>query len=90
MGLVCAVVFQRQGRLYYADPGALTLHVGDHVLYPTAQGDEVAEVMWAPQWVSDDVGGLPTLVGHGRRRRTWPRPRRAARSVPRPVSRRDG
>ena len=63
MGLICAVVFQRQGRLYYADPGPLTLHVGDHVLYPTAQGDEVAEVMWAPQWVSDDIGGLPTLVG---------------------------
>ena len=66
MGLVCAVVFQRQGRLYYADPAALTLHVGDHVLYPTAQGNEVAEVMWAPQWVSEDIGGLPTLVGLAR------------------------
>lgn len=61
--MVCAVVFQRQGRLYYADPGDLELHVGDHVLYPTDGGDEVAEVMWAPQWVSDDVGGLPVLSG---------------------------
>lgn len=61
--MVCAVVFQRQGRLYYADPGELTLHVGDQVLYPTASGDEVAEVVWAPQWVSEDVGGLPVLVG---------------------------
>ena len=61
--MVCAVVFQRQGRLYYADPGPLTPHVGEHVLYPTDAGPEVAEVMWAPQWVSEDIGGLPVLVG---------------------------
>jgi cell fate regulator YaaT (PSP1 superfamily) len=61
--MVCAVVFQRQGRLYYADPGELTLRVGDHVRYPTSAGDEVAEVMWAPQWVSEDIGGLPVLSG---------------------------
>ena len=63
MGMVCAVVFQPQGRLYYADPGALTLQVGDHVLYPTAEGPEIAQVMWAPQWVSEDIGGLPVLDG---------------------------
>ena len=63
MPMMCAVVFAPQGRLYYADPGDLTPAVGDHVLYPTADGDEVAQVMWAPQWVSDDVGGLPTLAG---------------------------
>src|SRR3954451_11911171 len=63
MGMVCAVVFQRQGRLYYADPGELSLAVGDHVLFPTELGPEVAEVMWAPQWVSEDVGGLPVLSG---------------------------
>jgi cell fate regulator YaaT (PSP1 superfamily) len=61
--MICAVVFQRQGRLYYADPGEFTPRVGDHVLYPTDAGAEVAEVMWAPQWVSEDVGGLPILVG---------------------------
>jgi cell fate regulator YaaT (PSP1 superfamily) len=61
--MVCAVAFQRQGRLYYADPGELTLHVGDHVRYPTSEGDEVAEVVWAPEWVSEDVGGLPVLSG---------------------------
>jgi len=60
--MVCAVVFQRQGRLYYADPGVLTPSVGEHVLYPTDAGAEVAEVMWAPQWVSDDIGGLPVLI----------------------------
>jgi cell fate regulator YaaT (PSP1 superfamily) len=61
--MICAVVFQRQGRLYYADPGSLTPQVGDHVLYPTDSDPEVAEVMWAPQWVSEDVGGLPVLLG---------------------------
>src|SRR6266568_4866216 len=63
MGMVCAVVFQRQGRLYYADPGSLTPSVSDEVLYPTDDGPEVAEVMWAPQYVSDDIGGLPVLAG---------------------------
>jgi cell fate regulator YaaT (PSP1 superfamily) len=63
MGMVCAVVFQRQGRLYYADPGELTPKVGEQVLYPTELGAEVAEVMWAPQWVSEDIGGLPVLAG---------------------------
>jgi cell fate regulator YaaT (PSP1 superfamily) len=63
MGMVCAVVFQPQGRMYYADPGKLTPQVGDHVLYPTDDGPEVAQVMWAPQWVSEDVGGLPVLTG---------------------------
>ncbi|MEO9139062.1 MAG: regulatory iron-sulfur-containing complex subunit RicT [Jatrophihabitans sp.] len=61
--MMCAVVFQPQGRLYYADPGELTPAVGDHVLYPTDDGDEVAQVTWAPQWVSEDVGGLPVLSG---------------------------
>jgi len=63
MGMVCAVVFQRQGRLYYADPGELTPRVGDHILFPTTEGAEVAEVMWAPEWVSEEFGGLPTLLG---------------------------
>jgi cell fate regulator YaaT (PSP1 superfamily) len=61
--MMCAVVFQPQGRLYYADPGALTPQVGDHVLYPTDDGAEVAQVVWAPEWVSDDVAGLPALTG---------------------------
>jgi cell fate regulator YaaT (PSP1 superfamily) len=61
--MVCAVTFQRNGRLYYADPGPLTPHVGDHVLFPTNDGAEVAQVVWAPQYVSEDIGGLPVLVG---------------------------
>ena len=66
MPLVCAVTFQPRGRLYYADPGAVTdLEVGDHVLYPTSDGPEVAQVVWAPTWSSDDVGtsAWPVLVG---------------------------
>ena len=59
--MMCAVVFQPQGRLYYADPGGLSPQVGDHVLYPTEDGDEVAQVTWAPQWVSEHIGGLPVL-----------------------------
>ena len=63
MGLICAVTFTDRGRLYYADPGALKPAVGDHVLYPTHEGAEVAQVMWAPQWTGDDIGGLPVLLG---------------------------
>jgi cell fate regulator YaaT (PSP1 superfamily) len=63
MSMICAVVFQPQGRLFYADPGELRPEVGDHVLYPTEAGNEVAQVMWAPQWVSEEVGRLPVLAG---------------------------
>jgi cell fate regulator YaaT (PSP1 superfamily) len=61
--MVCAVVFQPNGRLYYADPGGLSPQVGEHVLYPTDDGAEIAQVVWAPQWVSEEIGGLPVLVG---------------------------
>ena len=30
---------------------------------PTDSGPEVAECIWAPQWVSEDVGGLPVCAG---------------------------
>ena len=42
MAMVCAVTFERHGRLYYADPGELTPEIGDQVLYPTDDGAEVA------------------------------------------------
>jgi cell fate regulator YaaT (PSP1 superfamily) len=63
MGLICAVTFTDKGRLYYADPGSLTPAVGEFVLYPTVEGPEVAQVMWAPQYTSEDIGGLPKLEG---------------------------
>jgi cell fate regulator YaaT (PSP1 superfamily) len=61
--MVCAVTFEKHGRLYYADPGDFTPQIGDRVLFPTEDGPEVAEVMWGAVWVSEDVAGLPTLQG---------------------------
>ncbi len=63
MGMVMAVSFTRYGRLYYLDPGGLTPRVGDKVLVPTDSAPEVAECVWAPQWVSEDIGGLPVCAG---------------------------
>lgn len=61
--MVMAVSFQRYGRLYYLDPGELRPKVGDKVLVPTDAGSEVAECVWAPEWVTDDVGALPECAG---------------------------
>jgi cell fate regulator YaaT (PSP1 superfamily) len=63
MGQLCAVSFNRYGRLYYFDPGELRPAVGDLVLVPTAEGPEVAECVWAAQWVDEETSGYPRLVG---------------------------
>jgi cell fate regulator YaaT (PSP1 superfamily) len=63
MSFVLAVSFTRYGRLYYFDPAGYQPKVGDRVLVPTDDGTEVAECVWAPQFVSDDIGGLPQLAG---------------------------
>ena len=63
MGMLCAVSFNRYGRLYYLDPGDLRPNVGDKVLVPTDDGPEVAECVWAAQWVSEDTSGFPRLAG---------------------------
>src|SRR5690606_33057164 len=63
MGMVMAVSFTRYGRLRYLDPGPHSPKVGDKVLVPTDDGPEVAECVWAPQWVSEDVDGLPVCAG---------------------------
>ncbi|QLQ38960.1 PSP1 domain-containing protein [Micromonospora robiginosa] len=63
MGMLCAVSFNRYGRLYYLDPGELRPQVGDRVLVPTDDGPEVAECVWAAQWVSEDTDGFPKLAG---------------------------
>src|SRR5260370_3823561 len=63
MGMMMAVSFERYGRLYYLDPGPHTPKVGDKVLVPTDAGPEVAECIWAPQWVSEDIGGMPLCAG---------------------------
>src|SRR5947209_18005178 len=61
--MVMAVSFERYGRLYYLDAGDMSVRVGDKVLLPTDDGTEVAECVWAPQWVDDEIGGLPRLAG---------------------------
>ncbi len=63
MGLVMAVAFTRRGRLYYLDPGRHRPRVGEKVLVPTADGPEVAECVWPPEWVEEDIGGLPVCAG---------------------------
>src|SRR3954468_20261290 len=63
MALVCAVSFERYGRLYYVDPGPHRPVVGDRVLVPTDEGPEVAECIWPPQEVYEPVAGLPVLAG---------------------------
>jgi cell fate regulator YaaT (PSP1 superfamily) len=61
--MVCAVSFERYGRLYYLDPGPYAPKVGDKVLVPTDDEPEVAECVWAPQWVSEDTAGMPVVQG---------------------------
>jgi cell fate regulator YaaT (PSP1 superfamily) len=61
--MMMAVSFERSGRLYYLDPGSYAPAVGQMVLVPTDAGPEVAECIWAPQWVDDDIGGLPVCAG---------------------------
>ena len=80
MSRVLAVSFERYGRLYYLEAGEHSPRVGDRVLVPTDDGTEVAECVWAPQWVDEEIGGLPVMAGpatdgdldrdqHNRRRR---------------------
>jgi cell fate regulator YaaT (PSP1 superfamily) len=63
MSMLCAISFNRYGRLYYYDPGELRPAVGDLVLVPTDDGDEVAECVWAPEWTDIDTAGFPRLAG---------------------------
>jgi cell fate regulator YaaT (PSP1 superfamily) len=63
MGMLCAVTFNRYGRLFYLDPGAFQPKVGQKVLVATDDGPEVAECVWAAQWVSDDTSGFPKMLG---------------------------
>lgn len=63
MARVMAVTFERYGQLHYLDPGERAYHVGDWVLYPTADGDEVAQCVWAPEESTDGFDGLPLCAG---------------------------
>jgi cell fate regulator YaaT (PSP1 superfamily) len=61
--MMMAVSFEQYGRLYYVDPGPYTPAVGAKVLVPIDGGAEVAQCVWAPQWVDEDVAGLPVCAG---------------------------
>ncbi len=61
--MLCAVAFNKYGRLYYLDPGEFSPKVGDKVLVPTDDGPEVADCMWAPQWIDEETSGFPRLLG---------------------------
>src|SRR6266566_5290089 len=61
--MMMAVSFERRGRLHYLDPGSHRPAVGDKVLVPTDTGPEVAECIWSPTWIDDDIGGLPLCAG---------------------------
>ncbi len=63
MGMLCAVTFVDKGQLHYADPGGLTLEVGDHVLLPTEHGPVTATVVWASEYSGEDTDGFPVVVG---------------------------
>src|SRR5216683_1247781 len=61
--MMMAVSFERYGRLYYVDPGPYIPAVGEQVLVPTDAGPEVAQCVWAPQWVDEEITGLPVCAG---------------------------
>jgi cell fate regulator YaaT (PSP1 superfamily) len=61
--MMMAVSFSRSGSLHYLDPGPYQPAVGTKVLVPTSTGPEVAECIWTPQWIDDDIGGLPVCAG---------------------------
>jgi cell fate regulator YaaT (PSP1 superfamily) len=61
--MMMAVTFTRSGRLYYLDAGGLTPRVGDFVLFPTSTSAEVCQVVWGPEHVDDEIGGLPVCAG---------------------------
>lgn len=63
MPRVMAVSFERYGRLYYLDAGDGGYEIGDRVLVPTDAGPEVAECVWAPEWLTEDFGELPQCAG---------------------------
>ncbi|MEL4358299.1 PSP1 domain-containing protein [Luteococcus sp. H101] len=64
MARVMAVTFETHGQLHYLDPGEQQWRVGEKVLYPTDHGPEVAQVVWAPEFVdSQKLVGLPMCAG---------------------------
>lgn len=64
MPRVMAVAFERHGQLHYLDPGDGQYRVGQWVRYPTEDGVEVAQVVWAAEDVPEPLAdGVPVCQG---------------------------
>ena len=59
MPVVVGVRFRRAGKIYYFDPGGLTLQIADKVVVETARGLEFGEVVIAPREVPEASLVLP-------------------------------
>ncbi len=64
MPQVVGVTFRRVGKVYFFDPGDLTLKEGEFVLVETARGVEFGEVVQAPRMVAEEelVAPLKRIV----------------------------
>jgi len=54
MPIVVGVRFKRAGKMYYFDPDALDIHVGDYVIVETAKGLEFGQAVSGPKEVSEE------------------------------------
>ncbi|HJE50628.1 MAG TPA: hypothetical protein K8V15_01375 [Tessaracoccus flavescens] len=63
MTRVMAVAFDTYGTLHYLNPGERTYAVGEWVLYPTADGPEVAQCVWAAEEAGEAYDDLPVCLG---------------------------
>lgn len=61
--IVVGVRFKKAGKIYYFDPGSITLVAGDHVIVETARGLEYGQVVIGPREVAetDIVAPLKTV-----------------------------
>ena len=51
---IIGVRFRQQSRIYFFDPGDISLEVGDHVIVETSQGQDYAEVVIAKREIKDE------------------------------------
>jgi len=59
MAKVAGVRFKTAGKVYYFDPGELTVSIGDEVIVETARGIEFGEVSFGNTELSDDSIAYP-------------------------------
>ena len=85
VGMMMAVSFERYGRLYYLDPGPSRPPWATRCWCPPTPARRWPMCIWAPQWVDDDIAGLPVCAGSPPTS-TWPGTSTTAASAPRPGS----